>query len=171
MVALVVPIIVILLYGLLLIYFAYTVIAIFKGAAPIPSRKSTIEKMLRLSNIRRGEKLVDLGSGDGRILFAASKRGACCLGIEINPLLCWYTRVLIWLKKDKLVSVQRGDFWKHNLRDVDILAAYAVPRCMQKLKTKVQNEMQPGSKVIVAVYPFPDWPPEQQDDLVYLYRV
>ena len=156
---------------LLCIYFGYTILAILKGAAPIPSRRATIKRMLQLSKIKPGERLLDLGSGDGRIVFAAADQGAVCTGIEINPFLSWISSARAKLRSGPRVEIQRGDFWKADLSSVDILTVYLVPKFMDQLKTKVKNEMTPGSRVVVAVYPFPEWVPNEQIENVFLYIV
>jgi protein-L-isoaspartate O-methyltransferase len=163
--------IIIALHILLLFYFGYTLIAVFRGAPPIPSLSSTVKRMMRLAEIKPGEALIDLGSGDGRILLAASKLGAQCLGIEINPLLVWYTRIRACLSKASSVSVRRTNLWKVDVSQADVVTIYMVPIFMQKLKEKLQAEMKPGSRIIAAVHPFPDWPPTAQEDNVFLYRI
>lgn len=160
-----------LLFFLLGIYFVYTVIAIFKGAAYVPTTRSRVRRLVELAAISPDEKLLDLGSGDGRILFAAAKRGARCVGIEINPLLCWYSSFLAKLKGLKGVSVQRTNFWDVSISDVDILTVYLVPIHLEALRLKVLAEMRSGSRVITAVHHFPDWVPEKCDGDVCLYRV
>ena len=115
--------------------------------------------------------MVDLGSGDGRILFAAAQHGAHCIGIEINPLLVWYTRLRILLGRKSSVTVRRTNLWKVDLSQADVVTIYMVPIYMQKLKEKVQSEMKPGSRIVAAVHPFPDWPPTEHDENVFLYRI
>ena len=156
---------------LLGIYFIYTVIAIFKGAAYVPTTHSRVTRLIELAAIAPGEKLLDLGSGDGRILFAAAKRGAVCLGIEINPLLVLYSSLLAKVKRLKEVSIQRTNFWDYPLADVDILTVYLVPLHLEALRTKVLAEMRSGSRVITAVHHFPDWVPEGRNGDVCLYRI
>ncbi len=165
------PAIILFLEILLATYFVYTVIAIFKGAAPIPSRNSTVKRLLALAEIKPGEQLIDLGSGDGRILFAAAKLGANCTGIEINPFLILYTRLRAKLLGVKTVRVLRENLWTADISNVDVMTIYMVPQYMGKLKAKVQAEMKPGSRIVAAVYPFPDWEPVKQDGNTYLFRV
>ncbi len=156
---------------LLGVYFFYTLMAIYKGAAPIPSRGSTVQSIMRLAEIKPGQKLYDLGSGDGRILFAAAKQGANCVGFEINPFLFWYTRIRALLTRASRVSVRRSDFWKNPINDADVVTVYLVPSAMARLQVKAKEELRPGTKIIAAVYPFPDWPPTQRDGRAYLYIV
>jgi hypothetical protein len=156
---------------LLAAYFFYTLVAIFKGAAPVPSRGSTVRSMMSLARIKAGEVLYDLGSGDGRVLFAAYALGAKSIGYEINPFLYWYTRLRIAFRRTVDVTVKRENFWNVSLCDANIVTVYLVPHLMERLKEKVQEEAQPGTRIISAVYPFPDWEPSEQEGSVFLYIV
>src|SRR5271168_2992410 len=70
---------------LLVIYFLGR--PIIRGAIYFPTSTRSVEIMLRFADVKPGDKLVDLGSGDGRILIAAAKAGAEVVGYEINPIL------------------------------------------------------------------------------------
>lgn len=129
---------------LLAAYFFYTLVAIFKGAAPVPSRRSTVRSMMSLARIKAGEVLYDLGSGDGRVLFTAEALGARSIGDEINPVLYWYTRLRIALKRTAHVTGERENFWDAPLRDANVVTVYLVPHLMERLKKKIQEEAQPG---------------------------
>ena len=169
--ALIWAILIILIWALLALYLVFTVVAIFAGAAPIPSTESTVKCMMDLANIQPGELLLDLGSGDGRILIAGAKRGARCIGFEINPILLWYTRLRARIQGLTSISVHGTNLWDADIKDADILTIYMVPIYMERLRKKIQAEMKPGSRVISGVYPFPDWEPEKTNGRVYMYRV
>jgi SAM-dependent methyltransferase len=160
----------ILLLALLGIHFGYTLLAIVQGAPFIPSNHARVKRVLDLAAIIPGEKLLDLGSGDGRIVFAAAKRGAICVGIEINPLLFWYSSLRLRSKGLLTVTIKRANFWTFDISDVDVLTVYLVPLHMDRLKAKILKEMKTGSRVISVVYQFPDWIPEKSDGDVFLYR-
>jgi hypothetical protein len=159
------------LFVLLGVFFFYVIIAIVKGASYVPTTRSRVRRLISIAEISPGERLLDLGSGDGRILFAAAKRGAICVGIEINPLLVWYSALLAKLKGARTVTIIRTDFWNVNISDIDILTVYLVPRFIPQLKAKVFAEMKSGSRVITSVYHFPDWVPDKQEGGICLYRV
>ena len=169
--ALTFAILIVFLWVLLVVYLVFTIVAIFAGAAPIPSAESTVKCMMDLANIQPGELLLDLGSGDGRILIAAAKRGARCVGFEINPILLWYSRLRARIQGLTSVSAHGTNLWDADIRDADILTIYMVPIFMERLRKKIQAEMKPGSRVISGVYPFPDWEPEKTNGRVYMYRV
>ncbi len=164
-------IILIILHIILYIYFFYTIVGIFKGAAFIPSSHIKVEKMLDLAQLKADELVLDLGSGDGRILVAATRRGARAIGIEINPLLCLASRFIIMLGGYRNVTIRRESFWDVNLSEVDVLTVYLVPQRMEELHTKIKAEMKKGSRVVATQYPFPNWEYDSNDGTIYLYRV
>ena len=166
-----VRIFILLLEILLFLYFCYTVVAIFKGAAPIPSLRSVVKTIVNVSELKPGELLIDLGSGNGRILMAAAAQGATAIGYELNPFLCWLTRCSAKLGGHRKVSVLSTDMWKADLTKADVVTAYLVPKFMEKLKNKVFAEMKDGSRLVLAVYPLPDVKPESQIGNVYLYKI
>ena len=89
-----------LLFFVFLLVFSYTFWQIYinflqPGAVYYPTKKSTIKQILSLANINSKDTLIDLGSGDGRILIAAAKLGIYSIGYEINSLLVWKSRNII----------------------------------------------------------------------------
>jgi 16S rRNA A1518/A1519 N6-dimethyltransferase RsmA/KsgA/DIM1 with predicted DNA glycosylase/AP lyase activity len=153
------------------VFFLYTIVAIFRGAAYVPTTHSQVKRLLDLAAISPGEKLLDLGSGDGRILLAAAKRGAICVGIEINPLLCWYSKLRMKLCGAQDVTVTRTNFWSVSLSDIDVLTVYLVPQRMEQLKAKVFAEMRSGSRIVTSIYHFPEWAPERREGDICIFRV
>ena len=96
-----------LVFGVILLIFGLTV---FRGAPYVPTHRQQVEQALDLLDLKKGDTVVDLGSGDGVFLKAAAKRGLTAYGYEINPILC----VIAWLrcwKYRKRVHILWRDFW------------------------------------------------------------
>ena len=127
--------------------------------------------MLNLSDLKSDEVLMDLGSGDGRIIVEAAKTGARCVGIEINPTLYWLSKIKIFFSRLDNAKVQRTNLWITDLKEVDVLTLYFIPSKMDKLRKKIKKEMRPGSRVVSHAFAFPDWQYTKKDDKVYLYIV
>jgi SAM-dependent methyltransferase len=130
--------------------------------------------MINFAHIKPGMMVYDLGSGDGRLLFLAAKRGATAIGYEINPILVIYSEII------KLFSGCRHnikfiwkDFWKANLENADIVFIYLLPWKMDRLKTILLYQLKPGALVISNSFIFPKWKIYQQDTLnhIYVFRV
>ena len=141
------------------------------GAPYVPTRNSRIKIMLEFADLKPEDHVLDVGSGDGRVVMAAAQSGAQCLGIEINPILFWRSLVKLWMQKKQNVSFERKDFWKTDLSGYDVMLVYCIHFKMEKLKKKIKTEMKPGSRVISHGFTFPDWKYVKVRDNVYLYIV
>jgi hypothetical protein len=141
-----------------------------KGAIYFPSSDQQIMTILKLAKLKRGEKAVDIGSGDGRIPIALSKAGAHAYGYEINLLLVLWSR---WQARLLPVS-QRPVFkwanmWTSNFGDYDVITLFGMTYIMRDLEKKLLRELKPGARVICNSFPFPNWKPSKKEDSVYLY--
>ena len=105
------------------------------GAPFVPSTNESTSALIRLSKLRPGMNLYDLGSGDGRLLFEAARKGANAYGIEINPFLVLYTKIrVLFSPYRKLITVRWGNFWNALLMDSDVVCIYLLPWRMEKLE-------------------------------------
>ena len=147
------------------------IIGHLKGAPVVPSNRRKIKTMIDAAKIREGERAVDLGSGDGSVVLAAARRGACATGIEINPFLVLYSRWRIkraGLQTNALII--KGDFWAYPLSDTDILFLYLLPKTLQKLEKKFMQELKPSARIISNDFQIAGWTPIEVRDKVYLYK-
>jgi Histone methylation protein DOT1 len=125
------------------------------------SKSTTLQEKLRTKTLR----FVDLGSGDGRLVFQAARQGIfqTSIGYEINPVLhgVAHTRRLLqaphyW----NSTQFYWKDIWKVNLTDVNVVAVYGLTPIMKPLGIKLQKELKPGSIVLSNVFAIPGWKPE-----------
>ena len=156
------------------LFIVFLCIAFLTGGPYVPSRKSSVASMIRLAGIRKGSRVIDVGSGDGRVLFAAADSGAIASGYEINPFLVWYTNVLAFMRgKSGYVHASWKDLWKAQFSDADIIFVYLIPWKMADLEKKLRKEAKRGTLVISNSFVFPKWKmigsdPEHH---VYAYRL
>jgi len=145
----------------------------FFGAPFVPIDRGRAEAMLDLAGIRPGERLADLGSGDGRVLIAAAKRGAFAEGWEVNPYLWLISLVAAWLAGcGGRVRVHLGSYWHDRLAGFDVVTLFLINTQMRRMRRKLWREMRPGSRVASYVFVFPGWIPETRGEGgTYLYRV
>ncbi len=131
-----------------------------------------IKNAIKLAQIRKGEKAVDLGCGDGRIVIALAKAGAEAYGYEINPFLVWLTRFRIRQAgmSGKAFAYYKS-LWDLDLSSFDVVMIYGLPYMFKRLEKKLEKELKPGSRVISLSFPFPTWKPVKTDESVYLYKV
>jgi ribosomal protein L11 methylase PrmA len=154
----------------------YFFIAGFFRSPFVPSNRKTIEKMLKVAKIKRGERVVDLGCGDGRIVFRAEKQfGARAEGYEIS-ILVWLLAQLNRLIKGAKASIYRRSFFKADISQTDVVFCYLLPEVMQKLSPKLRKELKKGARIISASFSLHDWkaqkvyPKEGRVGKVFVYR-
>lgn len=154
--------------------FAY---ASWRGAPWIPTRRNDIKRFLKLADIQRGQKVYDLGCGDGRLVCAAAQVGAKVEGLEISlfPYLLSQVR-FFFLKNKEKCKIRYKDFWYINLGDADVVYFFLMPRVYHKLKSKFEKELKKGTKVIAYVWPIDGWKPLKIDTAegqlnFYLYQI
>ena len=144
------------------------VIPLFFGAIFQMTDRKTLGRMIRLAGIRKWERVVDLGSGDGKILMYVARMGARVWGYEINPFLVLWSRFFIWHQRLRAYVVW-GDFWKKNLGSFDVVFVFQRQGIMGGLERKLIRDLKVGSRVVSHHWPFPNWKACAQDGDVYLY--
>lgn len=166
-----------LLFALVLsLSFAY---ATLKGAPYVPMRRFDVARLIEVADIQEGDVFYDLGCGDGRILEAAAYEGAKSIGYELATLPYLYSlwRARRVSKYDAgSIEVFYKDFWKANLTDADIVYAFQLPRINEEMKSKFENELRDGAKVITYVFRFKGWKPvrvqkEKDKGTIYVYEI
>ncbi|XP_044052247.1 adenine nucleotide translocase lysine N-methyltransferase [Siniperca chuatsi] len=125
----------------------------------LPSSKDQTLNIMKLLEGRTG-RLADLGSGDGRVVFAASSAGLQCTGFEINSILVAYARSKVrWTGvPSSQVAFVKKDFWKTDLSTYNNVTAFLAPGVMELLGEKLLKELPDDARVIACRFPFPNWP-------------
>ena len=149
------PTIAFLLIFLILATFAYAGVS---GAPWVPTWKSDVDRFIGIADILPGQVMVDLGCGDGRLVFAAARVGADARGYEISLLPYLLARLRAPFARGKgRASIFFRDLWKTDLRDVDVVYFFLMPDKIDRLKEKLMRELKPGAKVISYVWPIKGW--------------
>lgn len=153
------------------IYAALMILSILIGVPYIPVKKSEAKQMIELAEIKSGLKVVDLGSGAGRLLFLAAKQGALAIGYELNPFLTIWTRLLILIKGYRgQVEVRRQSIYQADLSNIDIVLTYLMPKPMAKLAKKLFSELKPGAKIVSYAFSIPDKEPILKQGKILIYQ-
>jgi 16S rRNA A1518/A1519 N6-dimethyltransferase RsmA/KsgA/DIM1 with predicted DNA glycosylase/AP lyase activity len=153
-----------------------------KLAPYYPTPETIVEKMLQLGGLKSGEKMFDLGSGDGRIvIMAASKFKADATGVEFDRDL-WKQSMdrIKSLGLDKQARIIHGDVMKQDYSSANLLTVYLLPSSNDKLRPLLEKQLKKGTRVIAHDFEFSGWTPEKveqvEDDgegrshTLYLYR-
>lgn len=141
----------------LLLAFFYFFVAGFFRSPFVPANRKTVEKMLAAAKLRKGERVIDLGCGDGRIVFLAAKRyGVIAEGYEISNFV-WLIAQLNRLLKHSEAKIYRKNFFKADLSKADVVFCYLLPEVMRKLAPKLGKELKPGTRIVSASFSLPEW--------------
>ena len=144
-------------------------IGAFLGAPYLPVLKSEHEALLDLCELKPGDTLLDLGSGDGRFLKAAAKRGYYSIGYEISPILYIISRILTWTERDK-ITIHLGDYWRIKLPETDAIYVFLIDRFMSKLDRKLIREVSKPTVVVSYIFAIPDLKPDLITRNAFRYR-
>ena len=128
-----------------------------------PTPPETVAEMLRMANIKKGDVLYDLGSGDGRIPIAAAKRfGIRAVGIEIDPKLIAEAETNARTAGvAELVRFRNEDMFRIDVTEANIVTLYLSDKLNVLLRPKLLRELRPGSRILSHDFRMGDWKPEQ----------
>src|SRR5712692_5133102 len=135
-----------------------------KDAGPyVPSPQSVVSDMLRYADVGANDFLIDLGSGDGRIVLTAAKVfGARGFGVEIKEDLVRKANEAA--QKEGLadrVKFMKADLFKTDISQATVITMYLLPDTVNLLKEKFLTELKPGTRIVSHDYPLTGWIPEK----------
>ncbi|HXF65499.1 MAG TPA: class I SAM-dependent methyltransferase [Burkholderiales bacterium] len=133
----------------------------------VGSDPENVRRMVELARPRAGETVIDLGSGDGRIVFAAVKAqpGVRGLGVDINAELVAKSNAAARAQglADRVRFLHQNAF-DADLGKVDVIFMWLFPELMRLLRPKILAEARPGTRVVAATWDMGSWPPDAVDD-------
>ncbi|MGH8704065.1 MAG: SAM-dependent methyltransferase [Burkholderiales bacterium] len=143
----------------------------------VPTPQELVEDMLRLADVKKGDVLYDLGSGDGRIaITAARKYGVRAIGIDIDP-----ERIKEAVDNarkagvTKLVEFRLEDLFDSNFREATVVTLYLLPDLNLKLRPRLLAELKPGTRIVSHAFDMGDWKPEKKLEangrIVYFWTI
>jgi cyclopropane fatty-acyl-phospholipid synthase-like methyltransferase len=131
--------------------------------------------MLTFADLCPDDILIDLGSGDGRIIItAALDFNANAIGIEADPIRVLITRLRIRLKNiENKVDVIWSNFFNTDLSAASVVTIYQSTGTNNKLREKLMKELSPGTRVVSYSFIFDEWEPKKVDKVteLYLYEI
>ncbi len=126
------------------------------GAPFVPSNNCDVEETLAKANLKKGQIFLELGSGDGRvILHAVTKYHLKGIGVEISPLLLWYSRLVAKLKKINYIEFRQENIYKTDLSKADVIYMFLMPEMLVKLSDKLKKETKRGALIISHGFKLP----------------
>ena len=132
-----------------------------KDVVWVPSPPETVEKMMEVGKITPQDFVIDLGSGDGRNVIAAAKRGARGLGVEYKPDMVELSKRIAAKEGvgDRAQFVQ-GDMFAADFSKATVLALFLLPSNLDQLRAKILN-LRPGTRVVLNTFGIGGWTPEE----------
>lgn len=152
-----------------------------KVAPYYPTPLTVVDRMLRLGELKAGEKMFDLGSGDGRIvIMAAQKYQADATGVELDESLWRQSSERIRALGLKNARIIHGDMLKQNYSSADLITVYLLPVGNELMTPILERQLKAGARVVAHDFQFDAWKPERIEDIdddgegrahrLYLYR-
>lgn len=131
-----------------------------KDVSWVPTSQALVDKMFEMANVTPGDHLIDLGSGDGRVVIAASKRGVQALGIEYDPNLVELARRNAAQEgvSDK-ASFIKADLFDTDLSRATVITMFLLPEINLKLRPTLLN-LAPGTRIVSNTFTMDDWDPD-----------
>lgn len=139
------------------------------GAPYLPTMQAQQKQALKLLDLKPGQKLYDLGCGDGRVLRTAASQGLICVGYELNPILALIARV-VNIKYRRQVKIINGSYWHADLSDADGVFVFLITRFMSRfdrlIKARKGNK---PLKVVSHAFEIPGQKPARKLGALFLY--
>lgn len=128
-----------------------------KDVVWVPTPPELVDKMMDMAQVGPDDIVMDLGSGDGRNIIAAAKRGATAIGVEFNPDMVALSNRLAKEAgvADKARFIQ-GDMFTADISKATVMALFLLPDNLRKLTDKFYN-LRPGSRLVLNTFAIPEW--------------
>jgi phospholipid N-methyltransferase len=142
----------------------------------VPSPQVVVDKMVELVGVKQGDVVFDMGSGDGRIVIAAAKKGAKAIGFEIDGDLVKESRENIRRAGvQDLAEIRQQDILTVDFSPASVVTMYLLPDVNLKLKPNLLSQLKPGSRIVSHAFDMGDWKPERVERVegrtIYLWTI
>jgi precorrin-6B methylase 2 len=134
-----------------------------KDVVGVPTPQVLGNKMLDMAKVTPQDLVIDLGSGDGRTVITAAKRGATAIGVEYNPDMVALSEFNA--KKDGVTgkaTFTKGDIFEYDFSKANVLTMFLLPSINMKLRPKILD-MRPGTRIVTNSFTMEDWEADQSE--------
>jgi SAM-dependent methyltransferase len=127
----------------------------------LPTNQELVDTMLDMAKVTSSDYVIDLGSGDGRLVITAAKRGATALGIEYNPDLVEFARRAAAKEGVRARALfEKADIFESDFSKATVITLFLLPELNMRLRPKILN-MKPGTRVVSNTFGMGEWRPDQ----------
>jgi len=142
----------------------------------VPTPQEVVDKMIDLAGVKTGDVVYDLGSGDGRIVITAAKKGARAVGFDVDGSLVKESRENIRKAGvEERAEIRQQDILTVDLSGASVVTMYLLPDVNLKLRPHILSQMKPGSRVVSHAFDMGDWKPDKTERVdgrtIYLWTV
>lgn len=142
----------------------------------VPTPQEVVDKMIELGGVKKGDVVYDLGSGDGRIVITAAKKGARAVGFDVDGDLVKESRENIRKAGlEKSAEIKQQDILTVDLSPATVVTMYLLPDVNLKLKPNLLSQLKPGSRVVSHAFDMGDWKPDKTERVngrtIYLWTI
>ena len=136
-----------------------------KDVVWVPTPQVLVEKMLDMAHVTPRDVVMDLGSGDGRTVIAAARRGATAIGVEFNPKMVELSR-----KNARDAGVSRkatfieGDLFEADLSKATVITMFLLPHINVKLRPEILD-LKPGTRIVSNSFTMEDWEADETEQV------
>jgi SAM-dependent methyltransferase len=131
-----------------------------KDVVWVPTPEVVVEKMLDVARITASDFVVDLGSGDGRIVIAAARRGARAHGVEYTPEMVDYSRrAAERAGVGDRATFEQGDMYEAEFSQATALVLFLLPSNLDRLRSRFLD-LRPGTRIVINTFLIPEWTPD-----------
>ena len=136
-----------------------------KDVVWVPTPQPLVNKMLDMAHLTANDILFDLGSGDGRTVIAAAKRGATSTGVEFNPqMVALSKRIAERSGVGSKARFVQGDFFKTDFSKATVLTLFLMTDLNMKLRPTILD-LKPGTRVVSNTFLMGDWTPDETESV------
>ena len=133
-----------------------------KDVVWVPTSPQMVEKMLDMAKVTAADIVMDLGSGDGRMIIGAAKRGARAIGVEYTPEMVEHARKNAReAGVDSKATFVQGDMYEADISKATVMALFLLPDNLDRLKPKFLA-LKPGSRIVLNTYAITGWDPDEE---------
>lgn len=133
-----------------------------KDVVWIPTPQALVDKMLDMAHVKPGDYLMDLGSGDGRLVITAAKRGVTAVGVEYNPDMVKYARQkAVEAGVSNKAQFMEADLFKTDLSKATVVTLFLLRTINLELRPTLLK-LKPGTRIVSNTFDMGDWEPDEQ---------
>ncbi len=132
----------------------------------VPTPSKVVDRMLEMADVQPSDYVIDLGSGDGRIVIAAAQRGATGHGIDIDPERIAEARENAAQKGvDNRIMFMEANIFDTDFSKASVITMYLLPTVNKKLRPELLDKLEPGTKIVSHSFDMGNWQPDKQENV------